>query len=329
MTKRARGRQLCRVLKLIRIFEQSRFGRTIPEICRELGVTRRTVYRDLEAIEDAGYRFEKVAGDGGLRKWRFPPGLRRAPDRPFTEPELLSLYFSMNLLLPFRGTPIRDGIESVLGKIETSFSPEEREYFGELVTTHLAKMPGLKSYRGHAETVAVLSKACLAHRKVQVSYRAGASEEAKVYRFHPYCLAYYGGELYSIGFSELRESVRTLRVDRIRSIQTLSDGFQRPPEFDPEDYLGRSFGMYSEGEVTPVRIEFSREAARAVNGREWHPSQRLEQREGKVVLRMSVQGLPEVARWVLYHAPNARVLEPKALREMVASFASKTAAEHR
>lgn len=330
MTKRARGRQLRRVLRLIRLFEQSRFGRTIPEIGRELGVTRRTVYRDLEAIEDAGYRFEKIEGaPGEPRKWRFPPGLRRSPDRPFSEPELLSLYFCLNLLLPFRGTPLRDGLESVLSKVESSFSAEEREYFGAFLDTHLAKMPGLKSYRGHASTVESLSKACLARRKVEVAYRAGNEEETKTYRFHPYCLAYYGGELYTVGFSELRAAVRTLRLDRVRSVRTLPDGFERPANFDPEDYLGRSFGMYSEGELTPVRIEFSHEAARAVLGKEWHPSQRIEQKDGKLLLRMNVQGLPEVARWVLYHAPNARVLEPRALRDMVAALASRTAAAHR
>lgn len=329
MKKRERGRQLRRILRLIQVFEHARFGRTIPDLCRELGVTRRTLYRDLGLVEEAGYRFEKTGGVGEPKTWRFPAGLRHGLDRPYSEPELLSLYFCMNLLQPFRGTPLRDGLESVLAKIESTFSEKEREYFGDLLYTHLAKMPGLKSYRLHAETVSALSKACLARRKVEVAYRSAVEDEAKTYRFHPYCLAYYGGELYTIGHSELRGAVRTLRVDRIRSIRTLADGFERPGEFDPEDYLGRSFGMYSEGELTPVRIEFSHEAALAVSGKEWHPTQRIEQKNGKAVLRMNVHGLPEVARWVLYHAPNAKVLEPRELKSMVAEFAKKTAEAHR
>jgi predicted DNA-binding transcriptional regulator YafY len=318
--RRERGAQLQRILKLIQMFERSRYGYTIAELRKELGVTRRTLYRDLAMIEDAGYRFEKIGAHGETRKWRFPPGMRRAADKPYTEQELLSLYFCMNLLQPFRGTPLRDGLESVLQKIEAAFSEEEQAYFGDLMFTHLAKMPGLKS---------AISKACLSRRCVEVTYRSGADVEAKTYRFHPYCLAYYGGELYTIGYSEHRQSVRTLRVDRIRSIRTLADSFRRPEEFDPEDYLGRSFGMYSEGEVTPVKIEFSNEAARTVAEKEWHPSQRVEQKNGKALLRMSVQGLPEVARWVLYHAPNARVIEPPELTAMVAKFASEAAKIHR
>ncbi|HEV3029023.1 MAG TPA: WYL domain-containing protein, partial [Planctomycetota bacterium] len=296
MSKRKeRGRQLLRVLKLIKLFEHSRYGMSIGELCREMSVTRRTLYRDIEMVEDAGYRFVKEGGGGGVsKKWRFPPGMRKAPDKPYTESELLSLYFCMNLLQPFRGTPLRDGLESLLAKIEATFTEEEREYFGDLVFTHVAKMTPSKDYRRHAATVGALSRACLEHRKVEVTYRAG-DDQSKTYAYSPYCIAYYGGELYTIGWSDLRQSVRTLRVDRIRTIRPLAQKFERPKDFDPEDYLGRSFGIYSEGEQEKVQIEFAKEASRTVLEREWHPTQRIEQGVGgKVTLKMTVQGLHEV-----------------------------------
>jgi proteasome accessory factor B len=328
--RKERGRQLLRILKLIKLFEHSRYGMTINELCREMSVTRRTLYRDLEMVEDAGYRFVKEGGGGGFsKKWRFPPGMRKAPDKPYTESELLSLYFCMNLLQPFRGTPLRDGLESLLAKIEATFTEEEREYFGDLVFTHVAKMTPSKDYRRHAATVSALSRACLEHRKVEVTYKAG-DDQAKTYAFSPYCIAYYGGELYTIGWSDHRSAVRTLRIDRIKTIKPLTPKFERPKDFDPEDYLGRSFGIYSEGEQEKVAIEFSKEASRTVMEREWHPTQRIEQQpNGKVTLKMTVQGIAEVARWVLYHAPYAKVLEPKELRTMVAENATKAAATHK
>ena len=330
MRRKERGKQLLRVLKLIKLFEHARFGLTIVELRRELGVTRRTVYRDLTMMEDAGYRFVKEGGGGGLaKKWRFPPGMRKAPDKPYTETELLSLYFCMNLLQPLRGTPLRDGVESLVTKIEATFPEEEREYLGDLVFTHVAKMTPSKDYRRHAATVGALSRACLEHHKVELTYTAGDGKP-KSYAFSPYCIAYYGGELYTVGWSDLRQAVRTLRVDRVRSIRPGGQKFERPKDFDPEDYLGRSFGMYSEGEQTRVAIEFARQAARTVLEREWHPTQRLEPRPGgKVILKMNVHGLPEVARWVLSHAPDARVLEPRELRKMVAENASRAAHQHR
>jgi len=255
--------------------------------------------------------------------------MRKAPDKPYTESELFSLYFCMNLLQPFRGTPLRDGLESLLAKIEATFTEEEREYFGDLVFTHVAKMTPSKDYRRHAATVSALSRACLEHRKVEVVYKAG-DDQSKTYAFSPYCIAYYGGELYTIGWSDHRQSVRTLRIDRIKTIKPLAAKFERPKDFDPEDYLGRSFGIYSEGEQEKVAIEFAKEASRTVLEREWHPTQRIEQQaNGKVTLKMTVQGIAEVARWVLYHAPYAKALEPKELRAMVAENAMKAAATHK
>ena len=330
MRRKERGRQLLRILKLIKLFEHSRFGLTINELCREMTVKRRTLYRDLDMIEDAGYRFVKEGGGGGFsKKWRFPPGMRKAPDKPYTEAELLSLYFCMNLLQPFRGTPLRDGVESIVAKIEATFPEDERDYLGDLVFTHVAKMTPSKDYRRHAATVGALSRACLEHKKVELTYRA-SDDKAKSYAFSPYCIAYHGGELYTIGWSDLRKAVRTLRVDRVVSIRPSNAAFERPKDFDPEDYLGRSFGMFSEGEQVQVKIEFSKEAARTVMEREWHPTQRVEPRPGgKVLLKMTVQGLPDVARWVLSHAPYAKVLEPRELREMVAANAARAAAVHK
>ena len=63
MRRKERGRQLLRILKLIKLFEHSRYGLTINELCREMSVTRRTLYRDLEMVEEAGYRFVKE-GEG-------------------------------------------------------------------------------------------------------------------------------------------------------------------------------------------------------------------------------------------------------------------------
>ena len=57
MRRKERGRQLARVLRLIKLFEHSKYGLTINELSREMEVRRRTLYRDLDMIEDAGYRF--------------------------------------------------------------------------------------------------------------------------------------------------------------------------------------------------------------------------------------------------------------------------------
>lgn len=324
------GVQLERILRILRRFTFAQTGATIPEIMREFRISRRTVYRDLRALEGAGYRLEgRSAGRGDAKRWRLTEGQRRRVDTVFTDEELMSLYFCMNLLTPLRGTPMRRGLEAALQKIESTFGPSQRERFADLVFTHVARLGPYKDYAAHAATLTSLSRACLDRRKVQITYRAGGDGETKTYVFLPYCLAWSGGELYTIGHSEHRGEVRTLRVDRIARLESVDGTFQRPRDFDPEEYLVRGFGMYAEGELEQVRIEFTGKAAAAVRDKEWHPTQRLESLpDGRIVVKMTVQGLSEVARWVLYHAPQAKALEPASLRAMVSELSAEVRALH-
>jgi predicted DNA-binding transcriptional regulator YafY len=57
-----------RVLRIIRTLEQSRYGLTLNEMAREFDVSRRTLYRDLAAMERAGLGFEKVGGKSGASR---------------------------------------------------------------------------------------------------------------------------------------------------------------------------------------------------------------------------------------------------------------------
>jgi proteasome accessory factor B len=324
---RIRGRQLERTLCLIRALETRRYGMSFRDMMKEFGVSRRTLYRDLAAVERSGIPLEKH-GENGSRSWRIEDGPHASAGVPFTPTELLSLYFAMNLMAPFRGTRLREGLEDAIRKIEGTFGPRDRDLLAELPFTHVARPSPSKEFRRHAAVIGAVSRGCVEHRTLEISYRATAEEKAKTYRFRPYCLAYAGGELYTIGYSELRQSIRTLRVDRIERFALTSVTFERPKEFDPEEYLVKGFGMYAEGEPASVRIEFAKEAARAIRDKEWHPSQRIEERGGKLIVKMQVQGLPEVGRWVLYHAPNARVIEPPELAKMVADAARQAARIH-
>jgi len=322
MPRKRRGRQLDRVLKILRKMTYSRDGATILDLQREFGASRRTIYRDLTMLQRSGFRFEHPGGEGPRVRWRFTGGQRRELGLPFGERELISLYFCMNMMAPLKGTPLRDGLEQVLTKIESTFTAKERDHFSDLIFTHVVKLGPWKDYSRYSGTLTAISAAILENTKVRLTYTASVEEEPKTYLFRPYCIAFAAGELYTVGFSELRNAVRTLRIDRVSRIDGTKQAFDRPKDFDPEEYIGRGFGMYTEGALTEVRIEFSGAAARSVKEKEWHPTQRVtELPRGKVLLRMQVQGIEEVARWVLYHSPNAKALAPRALRERVEDLA--------
>ena len=64
----SRNFQSVRVLKLLFLFAtHRRTGLTIKQLTELLGVKRRTLYRDLEALKEAGVEFTQIRSDGELK----------------------------------------------------------------------------------------------------------------------------------------------------------------------------------------------------------------------------------------------------------------------
>ena len=91
-----RGDQLARQLRVIRAIEASPNGLTVAEIAKREETGIRTIYRDLEALQAAGFplyteRVEKA------NRWTFIDTFKFKTLPPFTLTELMSLYFYRDL----------------------------------------------------------------------------------------------------------------------------------------------------------------------------------------------------------------------------------------
>jgi predicted DNA-binding transcriptional regulator YafY len=83
--------QAARLHDVIRILE-ARYGATVDELAEECGVTRRTVYRDLDAIRDAGYPLISEPEADGRVLYSFMTGFKKLPPITFSLEELMTLY---------------------------------------------------------------------------------------------------------------------------------------------------------------------------------------------------------------------------------------------
>ncbi len=314
----ARGNQFIRQWSILKALESRRSGGlTIEDLCRELEANRRTVYRDIDVLRAAGFAVDKEVREDGHVHYFIPQGAR-TPPVPFTAAELLALYFSQGLLRPLDGTPFKQGIASALSKIERTLPVHALDFVGSANQALVVKPTALKNYAAHARKMEDLFAASRERRKVEVAYLALHSDAVTVHRFHPYCSTLHNGSFYWIGRSELRDAMRTFLLDRIQRVKVLDERFEAPADFDPEAFLEESFGITHEGRTETVKIEFAPAAARPVQERTWHPTQRIEKRPGgAVMLTMETAGLEEIVRWVLSYGADAKVLAPDSLAKRV------------
>lgn len=71
MNASERNRQIIRQWQLLRALEHR--GRTLHELAGDLDVTTRTIRRDIEALEAAGFPLYDDVDDAGARRWRLLP----------------------------------------------------------------------------------------------------------------------------------------------------------------------------------------------------------------------------------------------------------------
>jgi len=84
-----------------------------------------------------------------------------------------------------------------------------------------------------------------------------------------------------------------------------------------DDFMCHSFKVMHD-EVYTVKVRISPGWARWVGEKIWHESRKAKKNgDGSLELSFRVAGLEEIKRWVLSFGPEAIVMEPKNLQEMV------------
>jgi predicted DNA-binding transcriptional regulator YafY len=286
----------------------------------DASVGKRTVQRDIVALQEAGFPLEqKPRGDRmawTLNREAFTSLIAAG----LTLPELCALYFSRALLEYLAGTFFQNDLQSAFAKFEDCLTPAQQAYLDQFPKIVSAKPePRKKAGSGVPAFVGRLIAAALENRPITMTYDSRSSRKVKSYVAEPYGVVYGLGGLYLVAYVPAYQELRLFAVERIRKL-SVGEGYFSPSSAAQEKIasLGDSLGINLGGRPEPVAIEFQPEAAPYVLEREFHPSQSVETTDdGRVVLRMKVVVDWGLTTWVMGFGPRARVLSPRRLAQQV------------
>jgi len=95
-----------------------------------------------------------------------------------------------------------------------------------------------------------------------------------------------------------------------------------------EDFIRHSFKVMHD-ELYTVKVRISPGWSRWVGEKIWHESQKTKKNEdGSHEFMFMVAGLDEIKRWILSFGPEAVVMEPEKLKEMVRKDLSRNLAQY-
>ena len=104
---------------------------------------------------------------------------------------------------------------------------------------------------------------------------------------------------------------RTYRIARFKTLRMLDVPARVPGEFDLREYFGNAWGVYRGDRTYDVEIRFIPEVAQVVTETVWHHTQKAKSNpDGSVTLTFQVDGMEEIANWILSWAGRARVIQP-------------------
>ena len=320
----ARGDQLGRQWQIIQTLISSRIGKSAAELAKELECNPRTIYRDLEALQVAGFPIytDRVAGKS---LWSLLDTMKHQMPVPFSLTELMALYFGRDMLKVFKNTPFYDSLESLFQKVKTTLPPESKKYLENVEQTlHL----GVKPYKEYGKFKGILNQvndAAINRKSVEIVYFTMSRKKEGRRHVDPYRIWFFNGTFYMIGFCHMRGEVRIFALDRIKMLHQTKETFEIPEDFSLEKFTGSSFGVY-QGAPVHIKVSFHPDVAGHIKEKTWHESQKIHsQNDGSIIFEADVAGTDEIRFWIMTWGSKAEVLEPALLREEIRIEAEKMA----
>jgi proteasome accessory factor B len=293
-------------------------GLSVPELARRLRVNRRTVYRDLEFLDEQGVPVWQEAGRFGINRTHYLAPIRLSFHEALAL-VLAGLLFSrtMDERNPHAITALRKLAVTLPQPLAAHL-----ERAAERVQAHgdgLHRMMILEA----------IAEGWGAGRKVRVGYRSPRSGLLRERIIAPYALEPTASGLYVIGHDAWSDGVRTFKLERLEGAELLDDAYAVPSDFDPEAYLATGWGIMAGPETTEVALRFTPTATPHVRERRWHPSQSLTPTpEGGCVLRVTVSEPLEMQPWIRSWGAQVQVVAPDWLRERIAAELRQAAAQY-
>ena len=308
---------LARMMRIHQEFQDARLT-NCTQLAELLEVSTKTIARDLEFMRDQlGLPVEY---DAQIYAWRYAHPVKNFPTVQVSEGELLALLVAQKALVHYRGTPFHDQLAQAFDKLSrglqdrVSFSPA-----GSLANVSFHPFgPG----KADLPIFKRISQALLKSREIAFTYRKPRSRTVETRRMQPYHLANRENTWYLIGHDVERAALRTFAVSRIEQVTVSAKKFTKPGDFSPETYYAKSFGAFVGTGDHRVVVRFTPTAAAQVRERFWHETQEArELADGRLELRLHLNSLDEVQRWILGWADQAEVLGPPELRHRVKAAA--------
>jgi predicted DNA-binding transcriptional regulator YafY len=210
----SRAQRLLDLIQALRGYRRPVSGATLAEA---LGISLRTVYRDIETLKAQGAHIDGEPGVGYVLR----PGFM-LPPLMFSEEEIEAIVLGSRWVADRADAALGAAARNALAKI-AAVLPQDLKI--SLDTSSLLVGPGNAVAAGDAE-LPTIRLAIRTERKLRIFYVDGRGRDSKR-TIWPFALAFFDRVRVVVAWCEIREGFRAFRTDRIRKVQFVDKRYPR------------------------------------------------------------------------------------------------------
>jgi predicted DNA-binding transcriptional regulator YafY len=302
-------------LQAILIQIQSKKVVKAQEIANRFGISIRTVYRDIRALEEAGIPIGAEAGIGYFldEGYNLPPVM-------FTSKEAAALLLAGKLIPHLSDKTVESAFADAMYKIKAVLKGQEKEL--------LDKLDGvIKVYMGmsqppHIEHIFLqdIQKALVEQQVIQIDYFAHYNQQTNQRHVEPIALLFYAMNWHLIGFCRLRNEFRDFRLDRIRKLEFTGEFYQKKLDEAFNEYLA-----LQKNQVGYIEIKLEMTTALALllhESKYWYGLVEEFNKKDSVEMHFLNPDLDGFARWIITMGDHVKILGPDELQNKVKEMVS-------
>lgn len=283
---------------------------TLKQLAKQFGVSRRTVIRDLQDLEELGVPlFTEYGVHGGYRVLKE----RTLPPISFTENEAVAMFFASQSLENYGALPFQAEVAAALDKFGRILPRDMSERIERLRSKLRFWVP---THRLEQKDLNELLQASLDRTVIEADYESSNGDVSRR-RLLPLGLYAMNGLWYCPALDLEREQVRIYRTDRMRSVQPAEEASTREwsarVREEAEKPIDAWLGPQEEGGELRLEAHLTRRGVLRCQSDVWL-AQGLRLREdgsGYLDRIMDESYVDWVASYMLSLGEDARVIRPR------------------
>lgn len=301
-------------LTAILIHLQSKKIVTAKELAERFDICKRTVYRDIRALEEAGVPIGSEPGIG-----YFIVDSYHLQPVGFSKEEASALLIANKLTEKLTDKTLQENLNSALYKIRSILNVSEKEFI-ENIDKHIEVFSSSAIIKSDIpeKIMDIILKGIDKQIALELVYNSFSKNEDTIRIVEPVGICHYSFNWHLIAFCKLRTDYRDFRIDRIKSIKLTNEKFTMGNKPSIRDYFNT---ITSNNDVFLVKLLFDKEIISDINQAKYYYGF-IDEKEINDKVEMSFLSNSEdyIGKWIITLLDKVEIIEPESLKSIVAEI---------